>query len=79
MPAPVRRSPLRRAATCRDAAVADFGAALKLQPKDAWSLYGRGVAEQRKGDRAEGDADIAAAVALDPKLLERARALGLAA
>ena len=36
-------------------------AALKLDPKMVASLYGRGLAKQKNGDQAGGDADIAAA------------------
>jgi len=44
-----------------DAAIADYDAALKANPNDASSLYGRGVAKQLKGDMAGGSADMAAA------------------
>jgi hypothetical protein len=43
-----------------DEAIADYDAALKLNPKMAGPLYGRGIARQKKGDQAGGDADIAA-------------------
>ncbi len=43
-----------------DAAIADYDAALKIDPKYAPSLYARGIARQRKGDRG-GSADVAAA------------------
>ena len=46
-----------------DEAIADYDAALKLNPKMAASLYGRGLAKQKNGDQAGGDADIAAAKA----------------
>ena len=60
-----------------DRAIADYDAALAKVHDIAWSLYGRGLAKQRKGLKAEGDADIAAAVKLDAKLPERARKLGI--
>ncbi len=47
-----------------DSAIADYGAALKLDPKLAGSLYGRGIAEAKKGDNADSIADIAAAEAI---------------
>jgi hypothetical protein len=49
-------------------AIADFDAALKKNPRLTGSVYLRGVSKRRKGDTAGGDADIAAANALDPKL-----------
>lgn len=60
-----------------DAAIADYDAVLKQQPKAAWTLYARGVAKQRKGLKAEGDADIAAATSIDPKVVEQAKRAGL--
>ena len=51
-----------------DAAIADYDTALRLDSKKAVSLYGRGLAKHAKGNRAGGDADIAAAKALDASL-----------
>lgn len=42
-------------------AIADYDAALKLNPQLAFSLYGRGLAKRTKGDSTAGDVDIAAA------------------
>ncbi|HLG45450.1 MAG TPA: hypothetical protein VKY24_04340 [Reyranella sp.] len=39
-----------------------------MNPRDDGALFGRGVA--RRGDIAEGDADIAAAKALNPRVAE---------
>jgi tetratricopeptide (TPR) repeat protein/predicted aspartyl protease len=47
-----------------DKSIADYDDALKLAPKNAWSLYGRGVAKIRKKKTAEGEADLAQASAL---------------
>ncbi len=47
-----------------DSAIADYDNSLKLDPKLVTSLFGRGLAELRKGDSAAGDADIAAAKAI---------------
>ena len=44
-----------------DAAINDYSSALRLDPKLASALYGRGLARLRAGDRAGGDADIMAA------------------
>ena len=60
-----------------DAAMKDYDTALGLQPKLAPSLYGRDVVRIRQGRRAEGEADLKAAVALEPKIDELAKKLGL--
>jgi tetratricopeptide (TPR) repeat protein/predicted aspartyl protease len=60
-----------------DKAIADYDASLTLAPNNAWSLYGRGVAKIRKNNRAAGDADIANAVKLTPKISEHFRARGI--
>jgi tetratricopeptide (TPR) repeat protein len=44
-----------------DDAIRDYDAALKLDPKLAGALYGRGIAKMKKGDRNGGSADMAAA------------------
>jgi tetratricopeptide (TPR) repeat protein len=62
-----------------DKAIADYDAALAIQPKVVWSLYGRGLAKQRKGMKSEGDADIAAALALDPRIADKAKRYGVIA
>jgi Flp pilus assembly protein TadD len=49
-------------------AIADFDAALKINPRLTSALYGRGVAKQRNGAQAEGDLDIANAKAMDPNI-----------
>ncbi|HLH92525.1 MAG TPA: tetratricopeptide repeat protein [Xanthobacteraceae bacterium] len=46
-----------------DDAIASYDAALKIDPRMAESMYGRGVAKLRKGDTVGGNADIAAAKA----------------
>jgi tetratricopeptide (TPR) repeat protein len=58
-------------------AIADFNDALKLLPKNARALYGRGVAESHKNLQKEATADIAAARALAPKLPERYQSFGI--
>jgi len=60
-----------------DNAIADYDEALKINPKIAWSLYGRGIAELRKGMTAKGEADIAAAKALAPQLPDFAHQMGV--
>jgi uncharacterized caspase-like protein len=46
-------------------AIEDYDAALRIKPNLASSLYGRGMSKLRIGKTAEGDADIAAAKALN--------------
>jgi tetratricopeptide (TPR) repeat protein len=58
-------------------AIADYTAALKLNPKLSCSLYGRGVAELKKGNIAAGNADIAAARSIEPDIADRMAALGV--
>ena len=58
-----------------DDAIKDYDAALKLDPKLAGALYGRGVAKMKKGDKAGGSADIAAAKAHQVGHRSRIRAL----
>lgn len=60
-----------------DKAIADFDAALKTLPKNAFALYGRGVAKMRKNKTAEGKADMAEAVEIAPHIAEEFGARGL--
>jgi hypothetical protein len=50
---------------------------LKLNPKVATSLYGRGLAKQRKGDAAGGEEDIVAAKAIEPKIADKLAGYGV--
>jgi tetratricopeptide (TPR) repeat protein len=59
-----------------DKAIADYSAALRLAPRTAWSLYGRGLARRHKNDPLS-QGDLSAAVAIDPALPARAQALGI--
>lgn len=56
----------------------DFGRAVELQPKQARSLYGLGLAEVRSGRQAQGQAHIRAATALDAGIAESYLRMGLA-
>ena len=49
-------------------ALADYNSALKLEPRLASSLYGRGVVNLRRGNTADGNADVAAATAIDASI-----------
>jgi len=51
-----------------DRAIQDETQAIQLAPNDAISYYIRGLAKQKAGDRAGGDADIAAARKINPNL-----------
>jgi tetratricopeptide (TPR) repeat protein len=59
-----------------DDAIRDYDAALKSKPKQAASLYGRGLAKLRKGERT-GLGDLEAAKALDPKIVDEFRSYGI--
>ena len=53
-----------------DRAIANYDAALKFSPSKASSLYGRGISKQKKGDMADGKADIAAAEAIQTNIAD---------
>ena len=53
-----------------DRAVADYAAAVAQDRNDADSLFGRGIARLRMGDRTGGEADIAAAGAIRADITE---------
>jgi tetratricopeptide (TPR) repeat protein len=53
-------------------AIRDYGEALKISPRTAGALYGRGMAKRKSGDEAGGTADIAAAQAVDPNVSDAA-------
>ena len=90
-PTATRRSGLHRRATPRrfesrgfiflkmtnfDAAVSDYEAALRRNPSLAGALYGRGVAKLRNED-STGEADIAAAKALQADIAEEYARYGM--
>jgi hypothetical protein len=54
-----------------DDAVADYDEALRRKPKQAGSLYGRGLAKLKKGDAAGSEADIAGAKAIQADVAEK--------
>jgi len=58
-------------------ALADYNAALGVQPHNAWSLYMRGLVKLKSGDSKGGEADRMAALAIMPHVGERAAKLGL--
>ncbi len=58
-------------------AVRDYDSALKINPKIAASLYGRGLAELSLGEESPGRADLAAAADLDSGVAKRFADMGL--
>ena len=60
-----------------DKAISDYDDSLKLSPKNAWSLYGRGMAKRKKGDTAGSQADLAAAKALRADIAEEFAKFGV--
>ena len=60
-----------------DSAIADYDEALRVDPKNAYTLYGRGLAKQMNGDPAGGAADIAAAKAIDADIADKFNRLGV--
>jgi tetratricopeptide (TPR) repeat protein len=58
-------------------AIEDYDRAIALTPGSARILYIRGIAKLRSDDKPGGNADIAAAVALEPKIAEQYAALGV--
>ena len=59
-----------------DAAVSDYDAALQINPKGAFALYGRGLARLQNDDAA-GESDIAAAKTLQADIAEEYARYGL--
>jgi tetratricopeptide (TPR) repeat protein/predicted aspartyl protease len=61
-----------------DKAIDDCSEALKQTPKNALTMYLRGIAQARKSNQAESDKDIAASKQVDPKVAEHLLKLGIA-
>lgn len=61
-----------------DESIARYSAALAKAPKQAASLYGRGIAKLRKGDKAGGEADVKAAIAADPFVVAQFQEMDIA-
>ena len=60
-------------------ALQDFDQALGARPGNAIALYGRGIARRRTGNQKGGDADIAAAKAIQADIAEEFARMGLSA
>ena len=53
-----------------DKSIADYNASLKIDPKNAWGWYGRGIDELRQHKASEGQADLARAQGLWPQVAD---------
>jgi hypothetical protein len=60
-----------------EAAIANFDAALRVRPKLVSSLCGRGTAKLKKGLIISGNEDLAAAKALDPRIIQVCKPYGV--
>ena len=60
-----------------EGAIHDYDSALRVNPSMPSSLYGRGIAELRRGEDARGHADLAAAAKLDSGIARRFTDMGL--
>jgi tetratricopeptide (TPR) repeat protein/predicted aspartyl protease len=60
-----------------DKSIGNYDAALKIRPKNAWTLYGRGLAKLKKNNRSDGEADIAEAVKIAPGVANAYKRMGL--
>jgi tetratricopeptide (TPR) repeat protein len=58
--------------------IADYDAALKIDPKNASSLYGRGIARLRRQETATGTADIESAKTIRPQAADDLKRWGIA-
>jgi tetratricopeptide (TPR) repeat protein len=61
-----------------DKSIADYDAALRLQPNVAWNLYGRGLAKLKAKKAKEGEADLAEAAKISPTIADSYQKLGFA-
>jgi hypothetical protein len=48
-----------------------------VEPRNAWTLYMRSLVRRKSGDATGADADRSAALAIAPRIGERAAKLGL--
>jgi tetratricopeptide (TPR) repeat protein len=60
-----------------DKSIARYDASLKINPNNAFALYGRGIDELRKQKTSEGQADIGQAIVLSPEIVDKFRRLGI--
>jgi tetratricopeptide (TPR) repeat protein len=60
-----------------DRSIADYDTLLKHEPNMASSLYGRGLAKQKMGNRSGGDIDIAAAKVIQANIADQFAKYGI--
>jgi tetratricopeptide (TPR) repeat protein len=60
-----------------DKAIADYNAALRINPKLASSLYGRGIAKIKSDNPAAGNLDIAEAKSIQTNIAEEFAGYGI--
>jgi len=60
-----------------DKSIADYDTSLKINAKNPWSLYGRGVDKLRMQKTSDGQADITQASALWPRIAEEFKRRGI--
>ena len=60
-----------------DKSINDYTASLEIRPKNAGSLYGRGLAKLKNNDRSGGEDDIARAVSIAPGAADSYKKMGL--
>ncbi len=60
-----------------DEAITSYNTSLHYRPRQAVTLFGKGVAEMRKGDAGAGKADIAAAQTIDPDVAAQFASYGI--
>lgn len=58
-------------------AISDFSDTIELQPRFAGAIYARGLARIAKGDKDAGNADLHAAVAMEPRVVKLFRDVAL--
>jgi len=61
-----------------DKSIADYDASIKINPENAWSLYGRGTDEAHLGKTAEGRADRDEALKIWPNIADQFKRYGIA-
>jgi len=58
-------------------AITDYDAALKINPRHASALYGRGLAKIQTGNATGGNNDIAAAKRIQPDIVDEFASYGV--
>jgi tetratricopeptide (TPR) repeat protein len=58
-------------------AITDYDEVLARNANEAWSLYGRGIAKLRLGQKEAGEADLKKSKSLDAHLADEAKKRGI--